>query len=175
MFETIPLPAWLEISLNVCRSIPKSQTVVSSWPPAGVNTFTFWDLPIFSGVILFLSCCLFCMAHYYVHKKENPKQFLISAGTSIFFALVFISIKIYTFTSTEFTFSGPNYSTLYILAAGNHMSYMAMGLILLCISLIVGYKQYQNIHYSLMCVANFYWIFLFLGWLYLNYARFSCS
>jgi cytochrome c oxidase subunit 3 len=138
------------------------------WPPAGIETFDPWHLPLINTLILLCSGCFCTWAHHaIVHENDRDglKKGLIGA---VLLGVLFTVFQAYEYSHAAFGFSGNIYGATFFMATGFHGFHVIIGTIFL----LVCYFRAQagaftpEKHIGLEAAA-WYWHFVDVVWLFL--------
>ena len=145
-----------------------SPAVDGPWPPAGIETFDPWHLPLINTLILLLSGCFATWAHHaLVHDNDRAamKKGLIGA---IVLGAIFTVLQGYEYSHAAFGFAGNIYGATFFMATGFHGFHVIVGTIFLAVCLIRVYKGHftQERHVGFEAAA-WYWHFVDVVWLFL--------
>lgn len=141
------------------------------WPPAGIETFDPWHLPLINTLILLCSGCFCTWAHHaLVHENDRSglKNGLIGA---VVLGLLFTLFQAYEYSHAAFGFSGNIYGATFFMATGFHGFHVIIGTIFLAVCYFrahVGHFTPKN-HIGLEAAA-WYWHFVDVVWLFLFFA-----
>jgi cytochrome c oxidase subunit 3 len=146
---------------------PMSPIQDGIWPPAGIELFDPWHLPIINTLILLCSGTTVTWAHHaLIHgDREGLKKGL---WATIFLGLLFSSIQAYEYLEAPFPFAGLNYGTAFYMATGFHGFHVIVGTIFLAVCLARTYKGHftPQQHFGFEAAA-WYWHFVDVVWLFL--------
>ena len=147
---------------------PDSPMVDGQWPPAGIETFDPWHLPLINTLILLLSGCFATWAHHaLVHDNDRNamKWGLIGA---IGLGAIFTVLQGYEYSHAAFGFADNIYGATFFMATGFHGFHVIVGTIFLAVCLIRVYKGHftQERHIGFEAAA-WYWHFVDVVWLFL--------
>jgi len=156
-------------------AIEEVRTAWSSWPPAGIETVSAWQLPLVNTLLLLLSGTTVTWAHHALQKNDRGGAKLALALTVVL-ALAFTSIQAieyqhifhhHYFFNEEAANSGL-YGSAFIMATGFHGFHVIIGTIFLAVCLIRlmrGDFTPQK-HFGFESAA-WYWHFVDVVWLFL--------
>ena len=84
------------------------------WPPAGVETFDPFDIPLINTMVLLLSGCTCTWAHAALLENDR-KNFILGLGVTVLLGAAFTGLQIYEYDHATFGFKDGIYSsTFYI-------------------------------------------------------------
>ncbi|MEM6906299.1 MAG: cytochrome c oxidase subunit 3, partial [Pseudomonadota bacterium] len=147
--------------------LPTAQAADGQWPPAGIETFDAFDLPLMNTLILLLSGCTVTWAHHALLEGRRPDMLYGLLGT-VGLGAIFTIFQAYEYTHAEFAFSGNIYGASFFMATGFHGFHVLVGTIFLLVCLI----RTNNGHFSSekhlgFEAAAWYWHFVDVVWLFL--------
>ncbi len=137
------------------------------WPPAGIETFDPWHLPLLNTLILLTSGTTVTWAHHaMIHgDRSGVKQALwITVALGVLFSLC----QAYEYSHATFAFDGNIYGATFFMATGFHGFHVLVGTIFLAICLYRVYlgQQKPDHHFGFEAAA-WYWHFVDVVWLFL--------
>ena len=151
---------------------PESPAVDGVWPPAGIETFDPWHLPLINTLILLLSGCAATWAHHaLVHDNNNRKDMKMGLIIAVALGLLFTFFQAYEYSHAAFGFAGNIYGANFFMATGFHGAHVIIGTIFL----FVCYLRVRAGHFTPEShigfeAAAWYWHFVDVVWLFLFFA-----
>ncbi|WP_295536488.1 cytochrome c oxidase subunit 3 [uncultured Thioclava sp.] len=147
---------------------PQSPAVDGVWPPAGIQTFDPWHLPLINTVILLLSGVTLTWAHHaLVHENDRKavKQGLI---LTVILGFSFTVLQAYEYSHAAFGLSGNIYGANFFMATGFHGAHVIIGtlFLLVCLIRITKGQMTPDRHVGFEAAA-WYWHFVDVVWLFL--------
>ncbi len=137
------------------------------WPPAGVETFDPWHLPLLGTLILLTSGTTVTWAHHAL--LEDDRQGLKwGLWLTVILGVCFTLLQAYEYSHAHFGFSGSIYGATFFMATGFHGAHVIIGTIFLAICLYRVYlghfttKQHLGFEF-----AAWYWHFVDVVWIFL--------
>ncbi|MEO0823672.1 MAG: cytochrome c oxidase subunit 3, partial [Pseudomonadota bacterium] len=103
---------------------------VGQWPPAGIETFNPWELPLINTVILLLSGCTVTYAHHALIENKRLDLVWGLMGT-VFLGALFTVFQAYEYSHAAFAFDGNVYGAVFFMATGFHGFHVIVGTIFL--------------------------------------------
>ena len=85
------------------------EAIGSTWPPAGIETFDPWHLPLINTLILLCSGAAATWAHHAIAHENNRKDLINGLIISILLGILFTIFQAYEYTHAAFSFSGNIY------------------------------------------------------------------
>ncbi len=73
------------------------------WPPAGVETFDPFDIPLINTMVLLLSGCTCTWAHAALLENDR-KNFILGLGVTVLLGAAFTGLQIYEYDHATFGF-----------------------------------------------------------------------
>ena len=161
--------AYFDVALfpNTAAQFQRTEITGGQWPPAGIETFDPWHLPLLGTLVLLTSGTTVTWAHHAL--LENDRQGLkwglwLTVGLGVAFTM----LQIYEYTHAYFSFSGHIYGATFFMATGFHGAHVIIGTIFLAVCLWRVYlghfttKQHLGFEF-----AAWYWHFVDVVWLFL--------
>jgi len=147
---------------------PESPAVDGVWPPAGIETFDAWHLPLINTLILLCSGAAATWAHHALVHEENRRDMRYGLMVAIALGLIFTVFQAYEYTHAAFGFSGNIYGANFFMATGFHGAHVIIGTIFLAICLLrVRAGHFTSENHIGFEVASWYWHFVDVVWLFL--------
>jgi cytochrome c oxidase subunit III len=145
-----------------------SPAVDGPWPPAGIETFDPWHLPLMNTLILLLSGCAATWAHHALVHENNRKDLKNGLILAVCLGVVFTFMQAYEYSHAAFGFAGNIYGASFFMATGFHGFHVLIGTIFLTVCLIRVYKGHftpeKHVGFE---AAAWYWHFVDVVWLFL--------
>lgn len=137
------------------------------WPPAGIETFDPWHLPLFNTLILLTSGTTVTWAHHAL--LHNDRQGLkMGLWLTILLAVLFTCVQVYEFVIAPYSFSESLYGATFFMATGFHGFHVFVGTIFLIVCLVRAYAgQFTPEKHFGFEAAAWYWHFVDVVWLFL--------
>ncbi|MGV3652532.1 MAG: cytochrome c oxidase subunit 3 [Devosia sp.] len=138
-----------------------------AWPPAGVEVFDPFHLPLFNTLILLTSGTTVTWAHHAIlhGDRKGLKQGL---ALTVALGVLFSFVQILEYTQAGFSFSGNIYGATFFMATGFHGFHVFIGTLFLLVCLVraqAGHFTPQK-HLGFEFAA-WYWHFVDVVWLFL--------
>ncbi len=147
---------------------PYSPAIDGIWPPAGIETFDPWHLPLINTLILLLSGMAATWAHHAIAHENNRKDLVAGLALAIFFAIAFTGMQAYEYTHATFSFAGNIYGANFFMATGFHGFHVIVGTIFLAVCLVRALKgHFTPENHVGFEAAAWYWHFVDVVWLFL--------
>lgn len=161
--------AYFDVALFPASEVQVQRTEITggSWPPAGIETFDPWHLPLFGTLVLLTSGTTITWAHHALLEgdRQGVKWGLwLTVALGAFFTV----LQIYEYSHAHFSFSGHIYGATFFMATGFHGAHVVIGTIFLAVCLwriYLGHfttKQHLGFEF-----AAWYWHFVDVVWLFL--------
>ncbi len=145
-----------------------SPKVDGVWPPAGIETFDPWHLPLINTLILLLSGCLVTWAHHALVHDNDRKALKWGLAGAVVLGLLFTVFQAYEYSHAAFGFSGNIYGATFFMATGFHGFHVIIGTIFLAVCLIRAnngaFTPERHVGFE---AAAWYWHFVDVVWLFL--------
>jgi cytochrome c oxidase subunit 3 len=137
------------------------------WPPAGIETFDPWHLPLINTLILLTSGATVTWAHHGLIEGDR-KALVNGLLVTVFLGVVFTIFQAYEYSHAHFGFSGNIYGANFFMATGFHGAHVIIGTIFLAVCLMRAmrgdFTQDKHIGFE---AAAWYWHFVDVVWLFL--------
>jgi cytochrome c oxidase subunit III len=140
---------------------------IGTWPPAGIVTFSAWDLPLINTIILLLSGTTLTWAHYAL-VNNNKRDTVRGLAITVLLGLIFTTLQAYEYHHAHFGFKDGIYASNFFMATGFHGAHVIIGTIFLAICLVRairgGFTPEGHLGFEF---AAWYWHFVDVVWLFL--------
>ncbi len=145
-----------------------SPAIDGMWPPAGIETFDAWHLPIINTLILLCSGAAATWAHHALAHENNRKDLVRGLVLAILLGVLFTGFQAFEYSEAAFGFSGNIYGATFFMATGFHGFHVLIGTIFLTVILIRALNgQMSPEHHLGFEAAAWYWHFVDVVWLFL--------
>jgi cytochrome c oxidase subunit 3 len=137
------------------------------WPPAGVQTFDPFGLPLLNTMILLLSGTTVTWAHHALLNNDR-KSLIIGLSLTVALGLTFSAFQAYEYLVAPFAFTGGIYPSTFFLATGFHGFHVMVGTVFLAVCLVRAIRGAftPERHFGFEAAA-WYWHFVDVVWLFL--------
>jgi len=145
-----------------------SPAVDGVWPPAGIETFDPWHLPLINTLILLCSGAAATWAHHALVHENNRKDVATGLILAVVLGIIFTGFQAYEYSHAAFGFAGNVYGANFFMATGFHGVHVIIGTIFLFICYLrvrAGHFTADN-HIGFEAAA-WYWHFVDVVWLFL--------
>ncbi len=143
----------------------------NTWPPAGIETFDPWHLPLINTLILLLSGCAATWAHHAIAHEDDRKGLKWGLIIAVLLGILFTGFQAYEYSHAAFGFAGNIYGANFFMATGFHGFHVIIGTIFLAVCLFRALKGHftpeQHVGFE---AAAWYWHFVDVVWLFLFFA-----
>ena len=131
------------------------------WPPAGIETFDPWHLPLINTLILLLSGCAVTWAHHAIAHENNRKDLINGLLIAVLLGVLFTVFQAYEYSHAAFGFSGNVYGVNFFMATGFHGFHVIVGTIFLFVCYLRAVKGHftPESHVGFEAAA-WYWHFV---------------
>jgi cytochrome c oxidase subunit III len=147
---------------------PESPAIDGVWPPAGIETFDPWHLPLINTLILLCSGAAATWAHHALVHENNRKDLVNGLWLAIGLGALFTAFQAYEYSHAAFGFAGNIYGATFFMATGFHGFHVLIGTIFLAVCLARAYRGHftpdKHIGFE---AAAWYWHFVDVVWLFL--------
>jgi len=147
---------------------PEQPAAFQTWPPAGIETFDPWHLPLINTLILLCSGAAATWAHHALVHDNNRRDLKNGLILAIILGILFTVLQAYEYSHAAFGFAGNIYGANFFMATGFHGTHVIIGTIFLFVCLIRAMKgdftPEQHVGFE---AAAWYWHFVDVVWLFL--------
>ncbi len=137
------------------------------WPPAGVETFDAFDIPLINTMVLLLSGCTCTWAHAALLENDR-KNLVLGLGVTVLLGAAFTGLQIYEYDHATFGFKDGIYSSTFYMATGFHGFHVLVGT---CFLVVCWFRaragHFTPEHHFGFEAAAWYWHFVDVVWLFL--------
>jgi cytochrome c oxidase subunit 3 len=137
------------------------------WPPAGIETFDPWHLPLINTLILLTSGATVTWAHHGLIEGDR-KALVNGLIITVFLGVLFSLFQGYEYLHAHFGFSGNIYGANFFMATGFHGAHVIIGTLFLAVCLMRAlrgdFTPDKHIGFE---AAAWYWHFVDVVWLFL--------
>ncbi len=149
------------------RTIAGAVQGFETWPPAGIEAFDPWHLPLVNTMILLLSGTTVTWAHHAL-QHDDRKSAKIGLLLTVLLGASFTMFQAIEYADAGFSFAGNLYGATFFMATGFHGAHVLIGTIFLAVCLFRlhagGFTPKK--HFGLEAAA-WYWHFVDVVWLFL--------
>ncbi len=147
---------------------PMEEGTGGVWPPAGIETFDPWHLPLINTLILLSSGAAATWAHHAIAHENNRKDFVYGLAIAIALGIVFTFFQAFEYSHAAFSYSGNIYGASFFMATGFHGAHVIIGTVFLFVCLLRALKGHftPTAHIGFETAA-WYWHFVDVVWLFL--------
>lgn len=147
---------------------PNSPAADGVWPPAGIETFDPWHLPLINTLILLCSGAACTWAHHALVHENNRDDMKNGLLLAVALGIAFTAFQAYEYSHAAFGFAGNIYGASFFMATGFHGAHVIIGTIFL----FVCYLRVRKGHFTPtnhvgLEAAAWYWHFVDVVWLFL--------
>jgi cytochrome c oxidase subunit 3 len=161
--------AYFDISLYPGEAIQASRAALTggTWPPAGIETFDPWHLPLINTLILLTSGTTVTWAHHALQHGDR-KGVTYGLLLTVLLGGLFTCLQVYEYAHAAFGFGGHIYGATFYMATGFHGFHVVVGTIFLLVCLLRAMKGAftPEAHFGFEAAA-WYWHFVDVVWLFL--------
>nr|QFG40117.1 cytochrome c oxidase subunit 3 [Alpheus randalli] len=137
------------------------------WPPAGIQAFNPFQIPLLNTAILLASGATVTWSHHSL-LESNHTQALQSLALTVILGLYFTALQALEYYEAPFTISDSVYGSTFFVATGFHGLHVIIGSSFLLICLYRMYLcHFSNNHHFGFEAAAWYWHFVDVVWLFL--------
>jgi|TARA_B100000780_G_scaffold66883_1_gene44115 cytochrome c oxidase subunit 3 len=148
-------------------SLAPSVEIGCCWPPAGIEVFSPWEIPLLNTVILLSSGVTVTWAHHAIVAGQR-EQVIMGLIATVGLGAIFTCFQAFEYAESSFTLSDGIYGSTFFLATGFHGFHVLVGTIMLLVMLVrqINYHFTQQHHFGFEAAA-WYWHFVDVVWLFL--------
>jgi len=161
--------AYFDVSLfpGDAQQFLRTEATGGQWPPAGIETFDPWHLPLLNTLILLTSGTTVTWAHHAL--LHNDRKGLINGLlVTVVLGMLFTACQAYEYSHATFGFSDNIYGATFFMATGFHGFHVLVGTIFLAVCLLRAVAGGFTVdkHFGFEAAA-WYWHFVDVVWLFL--------
>ena len=146
----------------------QSPLVDGVWPPAGIEVFDPWHLPLINTLILLCSGAAATWAHHALVHENNRRDLVNGLILAIVLGVLFTAFQAYEYGNAAFGFAGNIYGANFFMATGFHGLHVVIGTIFLGVCLLRALNGHftpeKHVGFE---AAAWYWHFVDVVWLFL--------
>jgi cytochrome c oxidase subunit 3 len=147
---------------------PASPAVDGVWPPAGIETFDPWHLPLINTLILLLSGATLTWAHHALVHENNRQDVKWGLILTVALGVIFTGFQAYEYSHAAFGFGGNIYGANFFMATGFHGAHVIIGTVFLAVCLMrLQMGHFSPERHTGFEAAAWYWHFVDVVWLFL--------
>lgn len=149
------------------RSLSPSIELGINWPPAGIEPFNPFIIPLLNTVILLSSGVTVTWAHHSL-IENNFTQTTQGLFFTVVLGIYFSILQAYEYIESPFTIADSIYGSSFFIATGFHGLHVLIGTTFLLVCLIrhLNFHFSANHHFGFEAAA-WYWHFVDVVWLFL--------
>ncbi len=137
------------------------------WPPANIETFDPWHLPLINTLILLTSGATVTWAHHALLQGDR-KGLINGLAVTCVLGVLFTACQAYEYSHAAFNYSGNIYGATFFMATGFHGAHVIIGTLFLFVCLVRAirgdFTPERHIGFE---AAAWYWHFVDVVWLFL--------
>ena len=161
--------AYFDASLFAGEAIQASRVEATGghWPPAGIETFDPFHLPLINTLVLLTSGTTVTWAHHALQHGDR-QGLRMGLWLTVLLGAFFTLLQAYEYSHAAFGFSGNIYGATFFMATGFHGFHVIIGTIFLAVCLFRVYAgHFTPKHHFGFEAAAWYWHFVDVVWLFL--------
>ena len=138
-----------------------------SWPPAGVEPFRPFQIPLLNTAILLASGVTVTWAHHSVTRGLHS-QAVIGLAVTVGLGLYFTGLQALEYYEASFSVADSVYGATFFVATGFHGLHVIIGttFLLVCLGRAIS-RHFSRGHHIGLEAAIWYWHFVDVVWLFL--------
>jgi len=138
------------------------------FPPAGIETFDPWHLPLINTLILLCSGAALTWAHHALVHENNRRDLKTGLALAIGLGVIFTGFQAYEYSHAAFGFAGNIYGANFFMTTGFHGFHVVVGTIFLAVCLLrANAGHFTQEKHTGFEAAAWYWHFVDVVWLFL--------
>nr|AZH80985.1 cytochrome c oxidase subunit III [Caridina papuana] len=148
-------------------SLSPTVEVGSCWPPAGIQSFNPFQIPLLNTAILLASGATVTWAHHAM-MGSNRSQALQGLNLTVTLGVYFTALQAMEYYEAPFTIADSVYGSTFFVATGFHGLHVIIGSAFLSVCLYRMYMcHFSSNHHFGFEAAAWYWHFVDVVWLFL--------
>nr|QGN73968.1 cytochrome c oxidase subunit 3 [Prasinococcus sp. CCMP1194] len=148
-------------------SLAPAIDIGATWPPAGIEVLSPWDIPFLNTLLLLSSGASVTWAHHAI-LAGNRTQAIYSLIVTLVFAFLFTALQGMEYVEAPFSISDSVYGSTFFMATGFHGFHVLVGSLFLSVCLFRSFQgQFSRTHHVGFEAAAWYWHFVDVVWLFL--------
>nr|AON77094.1 cytochrome c oxidase subunit III [Crangon hakodatei] len=148
-------------------SLTPSIELDGTWPPAGIQPFNPFQIPLLNTAILLASGATVTWAHHAI-LESNLSQSLQSLALTVGLGVYFSALQALEYYEAPFSIADSAYGTTFFVATGFHGLHVLIGSTFLLVCLYRLYSgHFSSSHHFGFEAAAWYWHFVDVVWLFL--------
>lgn len=149
------------------RRLSPNVEIGSQWPPAGIQAFDIFSVPLLNTIILLSSGVRVTWSHHAL-IEGNLEEALSGLNVTVIAGVFFTYIQLYEYIEAPFTFSDSVYGRTFFIATGFHGLHVIVGTLFLgAIFFRIRNCRFSKHHHFGFEAAAWYWHFVDVVWLFL--------
>lgn len=149
------------------RSLAPAVDIGASWPPAGIQPFNPFQIPLLNTAILLASGVTVTWAHHGL-MENNFTQTTQGLALTILLGMYFTSLQALEYYEAPFCIADAVYGSTFYMATGFHGIHVIVGTIFLATGLVRHlWLHFSRNHHFGFEAAAWYWHFVDVVWLFL--------
>nr|YP_026057.1 cytochrome c oxidase subunit III [Aleurodicus dugesii]AAS77747.1 cytochrome oxidase subunit III [Aleurodicus dugesii] len=154
---------WLFFYLSLNPSIELG----NSWPPFGISSINYMDIPLLNTLFLLSSGFYITWSHYSL-MNLNMMEFYFSYIFCLILGFYFFLIQMYEYYMLNFCFNDSVFGSVFYILTGFHGLHVIIGFFFL----LFNFFRFLNMNFSFLNYLGFdfsiwYWHFVDVVWLFL--------
>lgn len=144
-----------------------SEAIGGVWPPASIQTFDPFDLPLLNTLILLMSGVTVTWAHHALREGDRQGT-LAGLALTVLLGVTFTAVQAIEYSHAAFSFGENVYSSTFFMATGFHGFHVIVGTIFLAVCFFRARAgHFTPTHHVGFEAAAWYWHFVDVVWLFL--------
>nr|AZH81046.1 cytochrome c oxidase subunit III [Caridina wilkinsi]AZH81047.1 cytochrome c oxidase subunit III [Caridina wilkinsi] len=148
-------------------SLAPTTELGSCWPPAGIQAFNPFQIPLLNTAILLASGATVTWSHHAI-MEANLSQALQGLTLTVILGVYFTGLQAMEYYEAPFTIADSAYGSTFFVATGFHGLHVIIGSTFLMVCLYRMYMcHFSSKHHFGFEAAAWYWHFVDVVWLFL--------
>nr|YP_009498531.1 cytochrome c oxidase subunit III [Caridina multidentata]AWK60844.1 cytochrome c oxidase subunit III [Caridina multidentata]AZH81019.1 cytochrome c oxidase subunit III [Caridina multidentata]AZH81020.1 cytochrome c oxidase subunit III [Caridina multidentata] len=148
-------------------SLSPTVEVGSCWPPAGIQAFNPFQIPLLNTAVLLASGATVTWAHHAM-MESNLTQALQGLTLTVLLGVYFTGLQYLEYYEAPFTIADSVYGSTFFVATGFHGLHVVIGSTFLSVCMYRSYMcHFSSKHHFGFEAAAWYWHFVDVVWLFL--------
>ncbi|YP_009515509.1 cytochrome c oxidase subunit III (mitochondrion) [Hyalella azteca] len=148
-------------------SLSPTSEIGAQWPPASINGFNPFQIPLLNTAILLASGVTVTWAHHAILENEHS-QSVQGLLATVLLGGYFTFLQAFEYSESAFSIGDSVYGATFFVATGFHGLHVIIGSTFLCVNLwrlVQGH--FSSAHHNGVEAAIWYWHFVDVVWLFL--------
>lgn len=141
-----------------------------TWPPVGVEMFSFINVPLINTLVLLSSGVTVTIRHF-KRSVRNIRDFNLYLFLTVALGLIFTTLQILEYSRSFFSLRDRTFGTSFFVLTGFHGIHVLIGTVYLCTVLLRSIKISDlDTNCTRFELASWYWHFVDVVWIFLYFS-----